>query len=740
MMYLHNVTNKPVMLKSDFVSIYRKTDGSVQWPNAWAANLLGPSLIRIGLVGAGNIARVHAAVLTELGLGQVKFVVDPVAGRGDEIARLFPAAQSFKCIEDALAAVEIDIAHVLVPPALHCAAAAPLLRAGIGVLVEKPMAATVAECEELISAAQEKRAPLRVNHNFVHHPAQRSARIRVAQNRLGRIRHVAMLYSMPLRQLAAHQLSHWMFAEPVNLLLEQAVHPLSQLEDFIGPAAEVVALRSPPTRLDDGLEIRRTWHVALRGAEATGSLHFSVGESLPIWRATVIGDDGTIDIDYHANHIAVSEPTRWPDFADALVTGLAAARTRRRQALVNFVRYLGSTAKFLPRSDPFYRSMKASIADFYSAIFDDGHELDGAAGLRTVRLCFDVARPFATTAERLRAPSPARSGSPDVAVLGGTGFIGRALVKRLVASGRRVAVLARNTDNLPAVFADAKVSVVPGSIGVAEDVVRAVDRAPQVVNLAHGGGGEDAAAVERAMVGGAATVAQAVHRLGVGQLVHVGSIAALYLGDAAATITGRTPVDPRYEERADYSRAKALADLRLLALHRECGLPVTILRPGLVIGEGASPFHSGVGFLNRETHVLGWNAGTNPLPFVLVEDVAAAIAAALERDDLAGLAFNLVGDVRPSAREYVKELGAALGRPIRYYPQSVERLFAIDIGKWMVKRAIGRRSRFPSYRDLRSRGLLARFDCTDAKERLGWSPVSERAVFIAQGIAIHGRA
>jgi hypothetical protein len=43
--------------------------------------------------------------------------------------------------------------------------------------------------------------------------------------RLGRPRFVGCLYNVPLRQLISRQFSHWMFRRPLNILLEQAVHP-----------------------------------------------------------------------------------------------------------------------------------------------------------------------------------------------------------------------------------------------------------------------------------------------------------------------------------------------------------------------------------------------------------------------------------------------------------------------------------------------------------------------------------
>jgi nucleoside-diphosphate-sugar epimerase len=178
----------------------------------------------------------------------------------------------------------------------------------------------------------------------------------------------------------------------------------------------------------------------------------------------------------------------------------------------------------------------------------------------------------------------------------------------------------------------------------------------------------------------------------------------------------------------------------LLAMQRNEGLPVVILRPGLVVGEGSAPLHAGLGFTNNEQHVIGWNAGRNPLPFVLVSDVAEAILLACRAPkEVEGKAYNLVGDVRPTAREYVAALAEATGRPLRFHPQSATGLWVEDLGKWVIKRVGGRRVPLPSKRDFVSRGLGATFDCSDAKRDLGWQPVADAEEFARQAIAVHRR-
>lgn len=693
---------------------------------------------RIGLIGTGNIADVHEAALRTLAETEITAVVDVDIERAKRFAANRGIGRVFASVDELITAQIVDAAHVLVPPARHRPVAERLLAAGIDTLVEKPLATSIEECDALMAAAAAGGAALRVNHNFVFHPAHLAAKRCLTAGALGAVRHVAVHFNLPLRQLAARQLSHWMFDEPKNLLLEQAVHPLSQIDDLIGPVQALTVLAAPPTPLAEGQAISRAWDISLRSERATAQLHVALGESFPSWGMLVLCDDGQIAIDYVNNRVTQATSTKWPDFVDSFLGGPIIAGQIVGQSVRNLVGHGLSLVRLRPRSDPFFRSMKASIESFHDALEHAPESLTGAAGRRTVETCMRIAQiAHGPAPERRERPAEKRESQFDVAVLGGTGFIGPHLVARLLRDGKRVAILARGLRNLPAVYDDPRIGLFPGDITRPDDVLEIVHRTRKVVNLAHGGGGATWPDIERALVGGARTVAECCLSAGVERLIHVSTIAALYLG-GDDPITDTTPVDPLSTQRGDYARAKADAERALLALHRERELPVVILRPGVVVGAGGIAFHSGVGFYNSERHVLGWNDGENPLPLVLASDVADAIARALDAENVVGRCYNIVGDVRLTAREYVEALAQALGRPLRYYPQSVEKLFAIELVKFGAKLASRRPGlTLPSLRDFRSRGLRAQFDCSDAKRDLGWQPVVDRDRFIAEGIAVH---
>lgn len=257
------------------------------------------------------------------------------------------------------------------------------------------------------------------------------------------------------------------------------------------------------------------------------------------------------------------------------------------------------------------------------------------------------------------------------------------------------------------------------------------------MNLADDGGDTTLETVQRAIVGGAATVAHVCEQEGVTRLVHVGSIASLYLGPQDAPVTGATPPDPQAAKRGDHARARALCDRMLLEKYHSNGFRVVILRPGLVVGEGGSPFLSGIGSYKNDRHCIGWNDGQNPLPFVLVEDVAEACYRACQAEGIAGRCYNIVGDVRLTARDYTSELASALGRRLRYHPQSPTRLWVEHLAKWAVLRSIGRTIPMPFKHDFLGRGMVADLDCSDAKRELGWTPVADRERFFARAIRVH---
>ncbi len=698
--------------------------------------------VKVGLIGAGFISSVHADALAATPGVTLSAVIDPNLKLAERLARA-RGCQAFASIADAVAAKAVDRVHALVPPDLHYAVAKQAIEAGLPCLLEKPICVESAQARELIELAKAKGVTIGVNQNFMFHPALLKFMADHAKNKFGRIRHVNLVCAVPLRQLDAKQLGHWMFRTPYNIILEQLVHPLSQLVRVCGNLEVKTAVAQPAQELAPGLFFHRGFDVALGNATTTAQLHMAFGENFPVWQMTVTGDDGHAMIDMFADTYVPQFRSQWMGQADGLISGTATGVRQIGGAFGGLMKYGASQVKLGGRSDQFYVGIKNSVVAFHKGVSAGGAlDVSAETGLHLVELCEAIGEKAGVSkipAKTIGSLIPSDQSVPDydVAVFGGTGFIGKHLVKQLLDVGYSVGVIARSIAGLPAYFADPKVSLVRGDVTKREDIARGIGSAKYVVNLAHGGASGSREVIVDALVGSARMMGEVCLEKNVTRLVHVGSIAGLYLGDENEIVTSATPPEPNGDDRGDYAFAKAEADRALLVLHKTKGLNVTIQRPGVVVGEGTVPFHSGLGTFNNDQHCLGWNSGRNGLPFVLVEDTASAIVCALKADaSINGRADNIIGGVRLSAREYYAELIAASGRPLKFYGQSLWWQQGVEIFKYGVKKVGGRKLSFPSMRDLKSRGMVAAFDTSETERVLNWTPVKDRAQFVDRGIRV----
>jgi len=129
--------------------------------------LNSPSRINIAVIGAGAFGRNHARVYHELEQQgepvHLAAIVDSDAARAEAIAREF-GARAFRSIDQLVATKEVQAASVAVPTRDHLTVARPLLEAGIDLLIEKPIAPSLAEADELVTLAARHQRIGQVGH------------------------------------------------------------------------------------------------------------------------------------------------------------------------------------------------------------------------------------------------------------------------------------------------------------------------------------------------------------------------------------------------------------------------------------------------------------------------------------------------------------------------------------------------------------------------------------------------
>ena len=697
---------------------------------------------RVALVGGGFIAEFHLQALQELPWVEVMALCDPSLVRARELARKYRIPHVFADLETLLEGPRPDAAHVLAPPALHAELTRELLQEGIHVFVEKPMGLSVAECEEMHQLALSKKVQLGVNHSQVFHPGFQELVELVERRTIGPIEHAISVTNLPMRQLSLKQYGHWMFQQPQNILLESGPHPFSLLLALLGEVRTASTVTSKAKMLGDALPFHHGWHSMLRCARGTASVYMNFGARHLESSIKLIGADGTLSLDLVHGFIQNFGKTRWPEFEDTRVQARDNARRLEKRGRESFRNYLLSLFKLKPRSDLFYLSMKNSIQAYHEALHEHRDvPQSGREGREVLRYCHMVwsgrEPEFYPTVEPTNE-APRNLGGDEVLVLGATGFIGSHLVEALVAQGKRVRVLVRSRGALPAWLNHPAVMVVHGSLTDEDVLAQAIAGCRFVFHLATGLG-ETWEETQRIGVEPTRRIAELCVEHRVERLLYTSTIAALYVGDkeVGERVDETLGIDPHPNGRSIYARLKIASEQILDNLHLNQKLPVVIFRPGLVVGSRGRSRVSGTGYWARDNHCIGWNRGDNPLPFVLVEDIVSALIAAQEAPGIDGMHFNLAGPVALTASEYCQELGRFGQRNIILHPQSPIWLQTLDIGKWLVKAMIRKPgNRFPSYRDLKTRGLTARIDCSLAEDKLGWTPEQDRVRFIEKGIRV----
>ena len=137
-------------------------------------------MVRIAVIGVGHLGQHHARILADLPGARLAGVADIDRARAEAIA----ARHDTRAFTEAAALVgEADAVTIAVPTDAHLAVARPFLERGIPVLVEKPLARSLAEADEMIALAARHGAVLAVGHTERFNPAVAAARPHVTAPR-----------------------------------------------------------------------------------------------------------------------------------------------------------------------------------------------------------------------------------------------------------------------------------------------------------------------------------------------------------------------------------------------------------------------------------------------------------------------------------------------------------------------------------------------------------------------------
>ena len=337
--------------------------------------------LRIAVVGAGLIGRAHAAVIGQTPGCVLAAIVDPSPVAATLAAEAgVPVRAS---LDELLARDRPDAVVLATPNALHLPQALACLAAGLPVLVEKPVAANVAEAQALVRAAGERGVPVLVGHHRAHSPLMARACEVVASGALGRLVAVSgsALFAKPAQYFVDGPWRREPGGGPILINLIHEVHNLRML------CGEIVAVQAMASNAVRGFPVEDTVVVSLRFASGVlGSFVLSdTAGSARSWEQTagenpayprhddedcylVAGTRGSLAVPTlrTRTYPEGSEPSWWTPFV--------ASRLE------------------VERADPLVRQMEHFVAVARGAVQPKVSARDGLANLRVTEAIAEAAR------------------------------------------------------------------------------------------------------------------------------------------------------------------------------------------------------------------------------------------------------------------------------------------------------------------------------------------------------------
>lgn len=231
--------------------------------------------IRLAVQGAGLIGRRHVEYVVASDEASLCAIVDPAPATEGYAAAI--GCSWFSDFASMLAAQRPDGVIVATPNQMHVENGLACIKAGIPVLVEKPIADTVQSATLLVEAAEQAGVPLLVGHHRRHNPLITAAREAIDSGRLGRIVavHGICWFAKPDSYFAPA----WRRAKGAGPVLVNLIHDVDVLRALCGEIEQVQAMQSNALR---GHAVEETAAILLRFTSgALGTLTVSDAVSAP---------------------------------------------------------------------------------------------------------------------------------------------------------------------------------------------------------------------------------------------------------------------------------------------------------------------------------------------------------------------------------------------------------------------------------------------------------------------------
>ncbi len=254
--------------------------------------------IHWGVLGVGNVCKVKSApAMNKIPGSRLAAVMRRDVIKAREYARLHNVPRWYDDADALLADPEINAVYIATPPHVHLELTRKAAAAGKPVYVEKPMARTWRECQEMIDVCEQAGVPLFVAYYRRMLPNYRKIKELVDGGVIGDVRSVSIRMSKPANPATDRDPANWRVNPHLaggGYFYDLASHQLDFLDYLLGPIADVHGFSSNQAGLYKAEDIVTGTFRFENGVHGTGSWCFTAAESATTDLTIITGSKGEI--------------------------------------------------------------------------------------------------------------------------------------------------------------------------------------------------------------------------------------------------------------------------------------------------------------------------------------------------------------------------------------------------------------------------------------------------------------
>jgi len=262
--------------------------------SSWASENMNK--IKVGIIGCGFVAsKLHIPSFLSLKRNTIiQAVCDLNPSLATSVAKKFNLPKFYSNVSEMLQKEDLDIVDICTPPRTHAPLATEAMEKGCNVLLEKPMAMTSSECDEMIRVSQKNGSKLCVIHNELFRPPMIKARKMVEQGTIGKVLGMQWCRLTHREEYFAKE-NHWIHKLPGGVLGETGPHGVYTSLAFLKKVknVEIAAknnLKYPWAAFD-------YFNMTLEGEELISNVIISHASDNYVADVSIFGTEGILKLD-----------------------------------------------------------------------------------------------------------------------------------------------------------------------------------------------------------------------------------------------------------------------------------------------------------------------------------------------------------------------------------------------------------------------------------------------------------